>query len=44
MSYLIAAYAITFVTLLGYGLQLARERTRLLDAERPSDRPRPNTG
>jgi CcmD family protein len=34
MSYLIAAYAVTFVTLLGYGWQLARERARLLNRQR----------
>jgi hypothetical protein len=29
MNYAIAAYAITFFTLVGYGLHLIRERTRL---------------
>ena len=29
MSYLIAAYAITAVILLAYGIQLAREKSRL---------------
>jgi hypothetical protein len=38
MSYLIAAYAVTFVSLVGYGWQLTRERARLLE------RPRRNTG
>ncbi len=28
MSYLIAAYAVTLVTLVGYGLALVRERNR----------------
>jgi len=29
MSYLIAAYAVTFVSLIAYGIHLARERNRL---------------
>lgn len=44
MSYLVAAYAVTFVTLLGYGLNLVRERARLLDEARRLDEPRRNTG
>lgn len=28
MSYLVAAYAVTAVTLLGYGIALVRERSR----------------
>jgi hypothetical protein len=35
MSYLVASYAITFITLVGYGLALARERLRRGRDERP---------
>jgi len=33
MNYAIAAYAITILTLVGYGLHLARERGRLGDGK-----------
>lgn len=37
MSYVIAAYAVTIVALVGYAVYVERERTALLRAERDSD-------
>ena len=38
MEYLIAAYGVTILVLVGYAIQLVRERARLQEAELQSSR------
>ena len=33
MGYVVAAYGVTIIALVGYGLHLARERARLLERD-----------
>jgi len=44
MSYLIAAYGVTIVALVGYGIQLLRERRRLGAAVEGRRDPAPHDG